>query len=348
MSQIDEAFIQAYATPRQPTAVPGGAVPLAPPAGTLAGLHRGPHIHMPPAEGQTSEQVLRQTPVETHSWAPEPVPTPHFHAPNGVGQENTLAPVGQVAEAVQLAATAPGIERRPLSTFSAPAQPSTTAFDPVFEVDAFRWPTITEELLDAHHTLLMPVVEQLLEVSEQGRSLVGIAGARPNVGCTTLQLCLARLIANAGKSVVLVDANFSEASLARDLGLEFESGWEDVLTGRVPLAECVVKSLHDRMALLPLARPCDTAEQMLASIQTSVTAGVLRYHYDVVLFNLGAAGQQPQWAAAQSIVQHCRLDASLIIADTEGTGDVGTAEIDPLMSLLGPTCLGVIGNSAAA
>jgi len=330
MSQIDEAFIQAYATHQQPTVVPSGAVPLAPLAAPLPGLHHGPHIHLHPAVQQPVE-------VPVSNWAPEPIPAPHFQVPGAVTEK--------VAQAVVAAANAPGIERRPLSTFSAPQQPATTAFDPVFEVDAFRWPKITEELLNAHYSLLMPVVEQLLEASEQGRSLVGIAGTRPNVGCTTIQMCLARLIANAGKSVVLVDANFAEANLARDLGLEFESGWEDVLTGRVPLAECVVKSLEDRMALLPLAGPNGSAAELLASIQTSVTAGVLRYHYDVVLFNLGAAGQVPQWAAAQSVVQHCRLDASIIVADTEMTGAAGTAEIDPLMSLLGSTCLGVIGNS---
>lgn len=336
MNQIDEAFIQAYASPQQPANAPGaGEVPVVPPQPPLAGLHGGPHIQLPPAPSQQAHN-----PPST--WTPEPLPAPHFHVPSDY-QAASVAPPHPTAET--FAPVEPSPERRPLSTFSAPVQPATTAFTPVFEVDAFRWPQLTGDLLAAHHQLLIPVIEQLLEVSEQGRSLVGIAGTRPNVGCSTILLCLARLLASAGKSVALVDANFSKASLARDLGLDFDIGWESVLTGELPLAECVVKSLEDKMALLPLVKQSSSAHQLLASIQTSVTAGVLRYHYDLVLFNLGAAVQPPQDEAASSIIQHCRLDASIIIADTMPTG---IAPMDPLLSLLGKTCLGVIGNSTAA
>lgn len=237
----------------------------------------------------------------------------------------------------------PTTERRPLSTFSAPEAPPTTAFNPVYEVDAFRWPKITDQLLSEFHELMIPVAEYVLDANEQGRSLVGIAGTRSNVGCSTMLMSLARLIGSVGKTVALVDANFAKASLASDLGLEFDMGWEQALTGELPLAECVVKSLEDRMALLPLARPNPQANQILNNIQTSVTAGVLRYHYDLVLFNLGAAAEAPQDIAAFEVMQHCRLDANLIVADTY---DTGIEPVDTLISLFGDNCLGVIGNSA--
>ena len=350
MSQIDEAFIQAYAPPQQPSNAAGvGKVPAVPQQPPLAGLHVGPHIRMPAATTESVMQTLPQ-PIVTPSvkppvaWAAEPVPSPHFQLS---GAAQTVG--AQTAEAV--APGVPGVvlkegatSRRPLSTFSAPAEAVATAFKPVFEVDGFRWPKVTDELLAAHHQLLVPVAEQLLDVSEQGRSLVGIAGTRPNVGCSTLLMCLARLVASVGKSVALVDANFAKASLGRDLGLEFGTGWEDVLAGDLPLAECVVKSLNDGVAVLPLDRQTGSAKELLASIQTSVTAGVLRYHYDVVLFNLGNAAEAPQDEAAMSIMQHCRLDTSIIIADTERTG---IDPLDTLMSLFGQKCLGVIGNTAA-
>jgi len=338
MSQIDEAFIQAYATPLPQNAPQASSLQR---AGTPQPQPQPPHIQLhqaPPKKTQTSPPA----------WTPEPVPAPHFHVPNpyqSTAQTTSVAPLPQTAEAVApVAPVEPAPERRPLSTFSAPEQPPTTAFSPVFEVDAFRWPKITTDLLTAHHSLLIPVIEQLLEVSEQGRSLIGIAGTRNNVGCSTLLMCLARLLANAGKSVALVDANFAKASLAQDLGLEFDTGWENVLAGELPLAECVIKSLQDNITLLPLVKPTDSANELLAGIQTSVTAGVLRYHYDLVLFNLGAADQAPQDLAAHSIMQHCRLDAGIIIADTERTG---IDPLDTLLSLFGNTCLGVIGNSAA-
>ena len=336
-SQIDEAFIQAYATP-QANSPPASL----PPASLLQQAKQPtgpPHIQIPPATQQPAP--TQPAPTQRAAWAPEPVPAPHFHVPHDY-QTTSVVPLAQTAEAV--APVQPIAERRPLSSFSAPEQPVTTAFNPVFEVDGFRWPKITDDLLSAHHQLLVPVAEQLLDASEQGRSLIGIAGTRPNVGCSTVLMCLARLVASVGKSVALVDANFSKAALARNLGLEFETGWENVLAGELPLAECVVKSLQDRMALLPLARQTGSATELLASIQSAVTAGVLRYHYDVVLFNLGNAAEPPQDHATHSIMQHCRLDASIIVADTERTG---LDPLDTLLSLLGQNCLGVIGNTAA-
>ena len=344
MSHIDEAFIQAYAQPHQPANVPGvGEVPVAtsPPASPVqqAGTHQPtPHIQFhqsPPPSPQSSAPA----------WAPEPVPAPHFQMrKKGVpGEGPTRSVTPPPDDVVSTTTVERPAERRPLSTFSAPEPPATTVFNPVFEVDEFRWPKITVDLLNAHHQLLLPVVEQLLEVSAQGRSLIGLAGTRPNVGCTTLLLSVSRLLTNAGKSGALVDANFSKASLGRDLGLDFDAGWENVLTGELPLAECVVRSLQDNMVLLPLTKPTSSAQELLASIQTSVTAGVLRYHYDLVLFNLGAAAQPPQHEAALSIMQHCRLDAGMIVADTTPTGN---DSLDPLLALYGSTCLGVVGNSA--
>jgi|GEM_PF-1110261 len=351
MSQIDEAFIQAYATPQPPTQAVVPGVPANPTQPPLAGLHHSPHLTLPASVEPQAANVETQAPAV--EWSAEPLPAPHFRL-SGAGQSAASVPASAVpTQSTQLsgqsvaAAPAETNERRPLSTFSAPEQPQTTAFHPVFEVDGFRWPKLTDDLLRNYQALLIPVAEQLLEMGERGRSLVGIAGSRPRIGCTTVQMCLARLLASTGKSIALVDGNFAKAGLARELGLEFDTGWEHVLAGELPLAECVVKSINDSMALLPLAKPSAEATELLASIHTSVTAGVLRYHYDLVLFNLGAASQGSQQATARNIMQHCRLDAGLIVADTASTDNLTAAQINPLMALFGPTCLGVIGNSAA-
>jgi Mrp family chromosome partitioning ATPase len=220
------------------------------------------------------------------------------------------------------------------------------AFRPVFEVDAFRWPAITDDLLQNHARLLVPVAEQLLAATEEGRSLVGIAGIRPGVGASTVHLCLARLVASIGKSVAIVDGDFASRSLAHNLGLECDAGWETVLAGEAPLAECVVRSIDDGVALLPLVGHSTPPVELLTSIQTSVSAGVLRYHYDLVLFDLGAACREPQASAARTLVDHCRIDASIIVADWANDHAAGAEQVDQLLSLFGSTCLGLIGNQS--
>jgi len=310
MNQIDQAFIQAYAPEGATSAPPEAVLPM----------------------------------------AAEPIPAPHFRMSGDtaayadtVAMQRELLVFGN-----EVPSPEPSGPRRPLSTFSAPEQATTTSFQPVFEVDAFRWPESVCHLLESHESLLSPVVEQLVTASEAGRSMVGVAGLRSSVGCSTVLMCLARLLAETGKSVAMVDSNFASSTLAKSLGIEFEIGWEDVLAGRVPLAESIVNSINDQIALLPLSGSPSLAvspSDLLAGIQTSVSAGVLRYHYDVVLFDLGSPGDDPQLSAVQKILEHCRIDASILVADTSATDAQSGQQVEPMMSLFGSTCLGLIGNS---
>jgi len=317
MSQIDQAFIRAYA-PEQATSTPpvGAALPM----------------------------------------TAEPIPAPHFRMPvDRADYADPTAYVDTAAMQRELLVVGSGVppterstERRPLSTFAAPepvVSEQAPSFQPVFEVDAFRWPESVCHLLQSHESLLSPVVEQLVTASEAGRSMVGIAGLRPEVGCSTVLMCLARLLADTGKSVAMVDGNFVSSTLAKSLGIEFETGWEDVLSGRVPLAESVVNSINDQISLLPLSGSHSMPGELLAGIQTSVSAGVLRYHYDLVLFDLGSPAQDPQLSAVQNILEHCRIDASILIADTLAVDARSEQQVDHMMSLFGDTCLGLIGNS---
>jgi MinD-like ATPase involved in chromosome partitioning or flagellar assembly len=216
----------------------------------------------------------------------------------------------------------------------------------VLEVDAFRWSPVVEELVVGHYELLLPVFDQLMALSAAGQSMIGIAGARPGVGATTISCCLARLLVEGGKRVALVDGNLADGNLAGEglaasLGLACEAGWADALAGNLPLAECVVYSLDDKLAVLPLSSTGAMDAGLLDSIQTSITAGVLRYHYDLVLFDLGAPAEGAQQRAAQSILNHCRLDASLVVVEPHNP--VPSA---PLLDLLGEGCLGSISNAA--
>lgn len=313
MRDIDQAFIHAYQS--EPN------------------LRAEPPLPTPHLQFTTG----REAPPEASQYA-----APAFHPPP-VASSQACEPAAP-SFPPKSSSPPPQREMRPLSSFSAPAAEPQQAFHPVFEVDAFRWPTVCRQLLSEHQTLLAPVAEQLVAMASEGRTLTGIAGARENVGSTTVTLCLAKLLAGAGKRVALVDGDFVHCSLGQSLGLQFDTGWEDVLAGRAPLAECMIHALDDNLSLLPLKGTGMSAIDLLSGIQTSITAGVLRYQYDLVLFDLGAAAMLPQRTAATLIRDHCRVDASIVVAHQQGNGDV---EVNQLMSLLGNTCLGFVGNFAA-
>lgn len=280
--------------------------------------------------------------------AAESLRPPHFGVSDGFDPydqatlQSAADPTATIAVPFDVAPGAPN-ERRPLSSYVAPAEPSTTAFRPVFEVDRFGWPVVVDKLLTSQQDIFAPVVEQIRSAAEVGIRLVGIAGCRSGVGCTTVLLSLARRIAQGGKKVAMVDANFAAGNLADTLSLELDTGWEDALAGRVPLAECVVRSMADDIALLPLRGPIADPIDLLVGIQTSISAGVLRHHYEVVLFDLGSVARPPQLAAVQQVVEQCRLDASIAVTDMSAT-DTSTGKIDQLLSVLGATCLGLVAN----
>jgi Mrp family chromosome partitioning ATPase len=221
-------------------------------------------------------------------------------------------------------------------------------FKPALEVDRFRWPEVCEQLVRRYRASLEPLVHSLMAADDAGRSLIGVAGIAPRAGCTTLAASIARMLVECGKTIAIVDGNFASPGLASQLGLACEAGWEDVLAGKSPLAESVVQSVGDRLALLPLVRGGAAAAERLQSIHASVTAGVLRYHYDMVLFDLGVLTDRIQGPIVGSLARHCRLDGIVL---TSGAGRGAAFEPQRLMQTapeLATICLGVVKSQVRA
>lgn len=326
MSAIDQAFIRAYEIE--------GPVTTAAPRAAAAATHR--------SAANPSFNV-----VETIAEQPAVAK----------GVQSLPMPVAAPMQAPRTSPASSGIdeqkppqdsERRPLSAFSQSSPVVEGRFKPALEVDSFRWPVVSQQLLRRCRHLLQGAVAAILHADDAGRSLHGIASQHSAAGCTTLVAVLARLLVEANKTVAIVDANFTRPGLAPQLGLAAEYGWEDVLSGRISLAEAVVHSLGDQLSVLPLTVGGAAAASRLETIHASVTAGVLRYHYDVVLFDLGAIGDAQQGAIARRVIQQCRLDGALLAA---AGGDAVSFEPRLLLQAapeLASICLGVVENQRRA
>jgi Mrp family chromosome partitioning ATPase len=334
MSHIDQAFINAYtdepavaqASPRA-TSSPRFAVASAP---TLRVF------------GNTADTESRVDPPVATATVRRPLVEPTHQ----VLASSATLPTSHIETEEEL--TLPSLvgERKPLSSFATPKEAPQNVFRPAFEVDEFRWPAITDELVGNAKHLLTPVVDALLTAAGEGRSVAGIAGTSRGIGASTVTMCLARLIAQAGHSIAIVDGHFAKPNLAAGLGLEFETGWHSVLDRQIPLAECAVLSLGDRMTLIPLGMNALASAERLTSIQSSVIAGMLRYHHEVVLFDLGSADNPRQLEVAKNIVEHCRLDVGLVVTPTGARDLANLYGMEQLATMFGPLCLGVIGNHA--
>jgi Mrp family chromosome partitioning ATPase len=329
MSAIDQAFIRAYeidevghaSSPRATAKAPQRVAPIQP--STVV-----EKIAVQAAvEAAVAQPQVKPVAVQARSVAHSPPP-----AATAVPSSSIVAEPPAERPSVEPARTS---QRRPLSTFAQPTQVVEARFKPALEVDSFRWSAVTEQLIRRCGAQLQPAVATLLAAQVGG------------TGCTTLVACLARLLVDAGKTVAIVDANFAKPGLASQLGLAAETGWEDVLSGRVSLAEAVVHSIGDRLSLLPLAIGGPAAASRLETIHASVTAGVLRYHYDIVLFDLGVVADPQQGPIARRVIQQCRLDGALV-ASGRGAAAAQPQQLLRSAPELATICLGVVENQLRA
>ena len=207
-------------------------------------------------------------------------------------------------------------------------------FRPAFQVEQFAWSSGATRLSRAAGIQLDRLADGLANGLPEGRRVVALAGSRRGEGCTTLLLCAARRLAERGMRVAMVDADFDNPALGRRLGLLPEAGWDDVLSGRLPLGEAVIESTHDHLAVLPLRAPQNAESPRSPNAPEPAAAlTLLRQHYDLVLVDLGhfdaaAAAFHPRTIDAVVLVQHVRTTSPQEIQETRGRlAQAGLAEI---------------------
>jgi Mrp family chromosome partitioning ATPase len=198
------------------------------------------------------------------------------------------------------------------------AAPALQAFRAALEVDALRWPPVVELLMDQHARELAVLGDAFKRCMDNGQRVIVIQSTSRGAGCTTVALALARLLAGEGYSVAIVDAEFRQPGLAVASGLVVDEGWERALASQSPIAESVIQSLQDALAVVPLV---PLREEVLAGAEfpERVAAALreLAENFDVVLVDAGCTAEwfasartrtSPLAAAADACVLVCAFD----------------------------------------
>jgi Mrp family chromosome partitioning ATPase len=188
-------------------------------------------------------------------------------------------------------------------------------FRPAFQVDHLAWAGGCTRLSLAAGLQLDRLADALVAAAERDLKVIGLINCRRNEGCTTMLLCAARRLAERGHRVVAVDADFDSPALAQRLGLLPEAGWEEVLSGRLPLEEVAIESLQDRLTIVPLI------DGLSATGDPSFTFAALRRHHDLVLVDLGCFDESAADIAAGA------LDGLVIVHDVRSTSPAELARL---------------------
>jgi Mrp family chromosome partitioning ATPase len=143
----------------------------------------------------------------------------------------------------------------------------------------------------------------------EGAPFVLLTGCRRGVGCSTVALALA-LAAAEYRSVLLMEGDLTQPGLSAGLGVFPETGWEESLKGSFPFTE----SLHyieakQKLAFLPLGRPIEAPDKILANPALGLWQSQFRKEYDLVIVDGGSVGNSGvRWASW--------VDVALMVCDS--------------------------------
>jgi len=127
-----------------------------------------------------------------------------------------------------------------------------------------------------------------LNVTKAPNQVIGLTSALPNEGKTTVAGSLAQLIAQCGKSVVIVDCDLRNPSLSSKLAASASAGIVEIVNGGRTLEETVWRDPITNLSVLPAAGkgPTSHTSEILSDASMRSLFDRLRSRYDYIIVDL--------------------------------------------------------------
>ncbi|MCR8669843.1 polysaccharide biosynthesis tyrosine autokinase [Agrococcus sp. HG114] len=125
---------------------------------------------------------------------------------------------------------------------------------------------------------------QFIEVDDDSRSIV-VTSATPGEGKSTTTANLALAIADAGQTVILIDADLRKPKVAEYMNLDGGVGLTDVLIGRAELVDAVQQWGAKSLYVLPAGQIPPNPSELLGSKAMATLLKELQAEFDWVLFD---------------------------------------------------------------
>ncbi|MDY3558303.1 polysaccharide biosynthesis tyrosine autokinase [Gemmata sp. JC673] len=158
-------------------------------------------------------------------------------------------------------------------------------------------------------------------------------------GKTTLIINLAVSIAQAGRKVLLLDADLRRPRVHRAFGLTSRVGLAEVLTGAAELDEAVQVTAIPNLSVLPCGRRPGNPAELLTSPAFEDVLDDLRAAYDYVLVD-----SPPLLAVSDPCVVAPRVDGLILTLRVTKNGRPAAERARDLLIRLKVNCLGVVVN----
>lgn len=125
---------------------------------------------------------------------------------------------------------------------------------------------------------------QFIEVDDDSRTFV-VTSSMPGEGKSTTTANLALALADAGQTVILVDADLRKPKVAQYMNLDGGVGLTDVLIGRADLVDAVQQWGTKSLYVLPAGQIPPNPSELLGSKSMATLIGELQKEFNWVLFD---------------------------------------------------------------
>lgn len=182
----------------------------------------------------------------------------------------------------------------------------------------------------------------LRQLRQNNWNSFAVTSATPGAGKTFISLNLAIAIAmEEDQNVLIVDADLKCPSVGQDLGLQFDFGFIDCLTGDLSLYDSCINSGIERLMVLPGRYSPNNSSELISSrrMLNLIKEIKSRYKSGIIIFDL-----PPLFAADDALLLMSHVDAALLVVeDGKNTSD----ELHKAMYILEETnLLGLVLNKS--
>lgn len=180
---------------------------------------------------------------------------------------------------------------------------------------------------------------RFLDVDNAPRRIV-ITSALAGEGKSTVSANLARLVAQAGERVVLVDADLRRPMIASTFDVDGEIGLTQVLAGDLQVSEAMVDSGIENLTLLPAGRIPPNPSELLGSLRMSQLIDELARTHLVLL------DAPPLLPVTDAGLLSAFCDGALLVQATGQTHIEQSEHCKRILDQVGSRMLGVVLNKA--
>jgi receptor protein-tyrosine kinase len=179
----------------------------------------------------------------------------------------------------------------------------------------------------------------LLGQVERTPHVIVITSAHPGEGKTTVTLNLAIAMAQAGRSVVVVDGDLRKGNSHSHMGMQNRYGLSHVLADSLPLEECLRTTSVPGLSILTRGTVPPNPTDLLASNRMQEVVDALRQRFDFVFIDT-----PPAIAVSDAAVLSVLSDGVLLVLRDQSTSTDAARHVVEHLQVVGAHILGAVLN----